>query len=541
MKKRRIWKGLGFVTSVLMIVSILLSGCGAPSVVPEPIETGELTEEYVRSLPPLCSKAEMKDIDFTVLKDVDYIVRKYSVFTSPVFKDTFGDTLKDQAYLIRVARDTLFCGFLAVPKDQIPQWAIDWVEEDIENGNYDYKVFNRIYQELLKDPQYEYLEDSSQKEKLLKVMIEGMIKALEDPFTHYYTSEQWILSEKGSSAGRYRGLGIGLSKNERGELAISNVSSGSPAEKVGLEPGDAILAVDEKSTLECTVSQFILHVKTRQNPVMDLIVRRKLTDALERVQVAMEEIKVHQLFTGPGVDLPNGRGSTEEDMPFYYPLRDGQEREHPGILYIKIKQFTVQAATDLRYVLSNLDMTKFKGVIVDLRENPGGRLDAILYCVDYFLPTDDIITTTKYADGKVSEYRHNQWNFVPEDMPIAILVDKNSASGAELFPAALRDNGRAVIISKDERTAGKGSVNNHFTLRKGEYGALYVSIGLWYTPSGEMIEKRDLDRDGYYEVGGLKPDILVEWTDEDIYENQRNPAWYDPTIFRAIKYITNGK
>jgi carboxyl-terminal processing protease len=551
MKKRKTWKGLSSVVGILVIVSILISGCGAPTAIlpsPAPVTTppssqsptpaADLTEEYIKSLPPLYPKTEIKEVDLAILKDVDYVIRNKSVFTSPFFTDVFGDTLKDKAFLMRAARDTMFSGFLALPKDQIPQWAIDWVEEEISSRRYDYGVFNKIYQELIKEPQYEYLKDLSQKQKLLKVMIEGMIKAVGDPFTHYFPPDQWILSEQGrQTEGRYRGLGIGLRKNDRGEIAINYVSPGSPAEKAGLKPGDAILAVDEKSTLECTIAQFIVHVKTRKNPTMNLIIRRKLTDQLERVKVTMDYIKVRALFTGPGVDLPNERGISSENLPFYYPLRDRDEKEHPEILYIKIKEFSYQMSQDLKYVLENLDIEKFKGIIIDVRGNPGGRVDAIVYSVDYFLPGDGLITAVKYTDGTVNEIRFNRWNLVPEDIPIAILVDKDSASGAELFPAALRDNGRAVIISKDESTAGKGSVNDYFTLKKGEYGALYISIGLWYTPMGQMIEKMDLDQDGYYEIGGLKPDILVNWTNEDIRENQRNPAWYDPTIFRAIEWV----
>lgn len=533
MKRKIFLLIFGLTLSVLIAVS----GC-LPANEGQVPPTAELTEEYVQSLPPLCSKTEVKEIDLTVLEDVDYIIRHYSVFTSPYFKDTFPGEEKDQAFLMRAARDNLFCGFLAIPKNQIPQWAIDLVEDEITSGRYDYNVFNRIYRELIKDPQYEYLNDPSQKEKLLKVMVEGMIEALEDPFTYYYDPENWIFMEQGRvTEGRYRGLGIGTTKNERGEIAISNVSSGSPAEKAGLRPGDSILAIDEKSTLECTTNQFIVHIKTRENPTMNLIVRRRLTDELERITVTMEEIKVQDLFTGPGVDLPNGRGSTAENLPFYYPLRDREGKEHPEILYIKIKEFTVQASLDLRHVFENIDIEKFQGIIVDVRDNPGGRLDSIIYCVDYFLPGSELITATRYADGRSEEQRHNQWNFVPEDIPVVILVNENSASGAEVFPAALRDNGRAIIMSKDSRTAGKGSVNNYFPLKKGEYGALYVSIGLWYTPSGEMIETRDLDKDGYYETGGLKPDIQVHWTDKDIMENQRNPAYYDPTLFGAIDWI----
>jgi len=557
MMGKKIWKGLSLVVSILVVVSVLISGCGAPTAVspsapvttpvspeaegPLPtanLTTANLTEEYIKSLPPLCPKTEIKEVDLGILRDVDYVIRNKSVFTSPFFTDVFGDTLKDKAFLMRAARDTLFSGFLALPKDQIPQWAVDWIEEEISSGRYDYGVFNKVYQELIKDPQYEYLKDLTQKQKLLKIMIEGMIKAVGDPFTSYFPRDQWILSEQGrQTSGRYQGLGVTLRKNERGEVAISNVASGSPAEKAGLKPGDVILAVDEKSTLECTISQFIVHVKTRENPTMNLIIRRALTDELERIRVTMGKIKVQHLFTGPGIDLPNDRGFTAENLPFYYPLRDRNEKEHPEILYLKIKEFSYQMSQDLEFILENLDIEKFKGIIIDVRGNPGGRVDAVVYSVDYFLPGDGLITAVKYTEGTVNEIRFNQRDLVPEDIPIAILVDKDSASGSELFSAALRDNGRAVVISKDESTAGKGSVNDYFTLKKGEYGALYISIGLWYTPMGQMIEKMDLDHDGYYEIGGLKPDILVEWSDEDILENQRNPAWYDPTIFRAIEWI----
>lgn len=554
MRKGKLRTGLVLVLSILLTASVFAPGCEAPTTTPT-----QLTEEYIETLPPFCPREEIQDIDLTVLKDVVSILEDNSVFMSPVFEQTFGRTAKDQAYLMRKARDTIFSGFLGIPPDQIPQWARDWIEAEISSGNYDYEVFNRIYQELIQDPQYEYLEDSSQKEKLLKVSIEGMINALEDPFTSYIPRDYWKTSEQGSLEGRYQGVGIGVAKNERGEIAISSVSPGSPAEKAGLKPGDAILAVDGKSTLECSTTEFVLrikarrdaiisttirigpfvrHIEIREEPTLTLIVRRKLSDRLEEVQVTMEEVKVQALYTGPGVELPDDRGSTAKNLPYYYPLQDREKEEHPEILYIFTKEFTHQMAMDLKHVLENLDLKNFKGVIVDVRGNSGGRIDALIYCVDYFLPGDELITTMKYADGTKIEHRYNKWNLVPEDIPVVILVDKDSASGAELLPAALRDNGRAVIISKDERTMGKGSINYHFPLRDGEYGALYVSIGLWYTPSGQMIEAQDLDHDGYYEIGGITPDILVEWTDEDIVENQRNPAFYDPTLFRAIEYLS---
>ena len=168
--------------------------------------------------------------------------------------------------------------------------------------------------------------------------------------------------------------------------------------------------------------------------------------------------------------------------------------------------------------------------------NRGGKVDATLDSVDYFLPEASIIFRQQDASGNKSNYRQNKVTYVPSGIPIAILVDADSYSGAEVFAAALQQNDRAVLISKDKRTGGKGTVNTYYTLRQGEYGAIYVSIALWLTPNGDMIEAQDLDKDGHYEIGGLTPDIRVEWDDEDYEENGRDVN-HDPTLFRAIQYI----
>lgn len=499
-------------------------------------EPTALTPEEIRKWPPLCVITQ-RDVDFTVLQDVMFILTHYSVFMSPVFEEVFGKQAKSQAYLMRQSLETIFA-FLAVPKDQIPQWATQMIEQEINAGTYNYAVFNDIYNKLIQDPQYTYLQEPQQKEQLLKVAIEGIIKALGDPFAYYFTPEIWQLGIAQQSMGTYRGLGVTTDKNEDGAIVLTTVMSGSPAEKAGLKPGDIILAVDGKSTADCTINQFILHIKTRTNPVMKLTVQRGGTDEIVQITVKMEEIKVQNLFTWPGVELPDGRGSTATKVPYLVPLQDKDKTPHPEILYIKITEFTIQVATDLKYVLENLDMSQFEGVIVDLRENPGGLLSSIVDITDYFLPGNQLMVTSRDADGTVTEYRQDKYNFIPPDMPVAILVDKNSASGSEVFAAAMRDNGRGVIIGRDERTAGKGSVNRYFELRKGTYGGLYVSIGLWYSPAGEFIETQDLDGDGYFETGGIKPDMVVKWTNDDYIENQKEPAWYDPTVFAAIDYVT---
>ena len=161
--------------------------------------------------------------------------------------------------------------------------------------------------------------------------------------------------------------------------------------------------------------------------------------------------------------------------------------------------------------------------------------------VDYFLPDNDVIFIRENAQGTRTYLRWDTEDLVPHYIPIVVLVGKNddgtnSYSGSEVLAGALRDNERAIIMSREDRTGGKATVNIHVPLRNGDYGAVYIAIEKWLTPNGEFIENQDLDGDGYDEIGGLHPNIRVDWSREDFTEHGRNPN-HDPTLFGAIKYL----
>lgn len=512
-------------------------GEGEKNISPSPIASP--TPAGVEFCPPI----QRTRVEFSVLNDVQSIIEKKSVFR---------ETAQGQEFLLNSVLKTMFA-YLAVAEADIPQWAHDIVDKEIaqaktENRNPDFSVMNNVYNELVKDPSYADLKDPSRVEELIKTMINGMIKALGDPFVSYVPAELW-LAGFANNTGRYRGIGVSVGQNSRGEITIQSVAPGTPAERAGLKAGDVVLAVDGKDTSGCSVTEFILRIKNG-NPTIQLKIARENTSSLQRdefsVKVTMEEIKQKALATYPGVELPNNRGSTSKDLPYRCdgnagsglacPFADEDGDGTPDVLYIKVFEFSDQAAEDLEYVLSTLDMQRFKAVIVDVRGNPGGLVRATLDMIDYFLPDDSVIFTQEDANGVRTIYRQNKVTYVPSTIPVVIIAGSDSYSGAEVFTAALQQNGRAVLISRDERTGGKGTVNQYFTLRKGEYGALYVSIAKWLTPKGDMIEAQDLDKDGYYEVGGLKPDVRVVWTDEDYTKNGRDVN-YDPTLFRALEYI----
>ena len=143
-------------------------------------------------------------------------------------------------------------------------------------------------------------------------------------------------------------------------------------------------------------------------------------------------------------------------------------------------------------------------------------------------------------------YAFDRFDYAAE-IPLIILVgrdpnnsqihgaDNNSFSAAEAFSGAMQDYKRAIIIGEG-RTGGKGSTSVFLPLDRGEKGALQITIGLWLTPNGRSVQGEDFDGDGYVDTGGLIPDILVKWTDEDYKQHNRNPAW-DPVFFEAIKKL----
>ena len=239
-----------------------------------------------------------------------------------------------------------------------------------------------------------------------------------------------------------------------------------------------------------------------------------------------EEAESLMVLSSPGVEFPGDRGLSSDGLPYVFPLMDGEMRQHPKIFYIKIKQFTPQAFLDLAYVLWDFRERgeEFGGLIIDLQGNPGGALSSAITSIDYFLPGEELIVTTRYADGSILHWKQNRFTFLDREKPLVILLDKDSASAAEIFAAALRDNKRAVIISRDERSTGKWSIGRLFPIKRGRYGALYISTGFWQTPINEVVGQ------------GLKPDILVKWNEGDYIKNQKNHK-YNPTIFKAIEYI----
>lgn len=323
--------------------------------------------------------------------------------------------------------------------------------------------------------------------------INGMISSLHDPHSTYIPPEA-LANGVDLITGSFEGIGANVNQDATThEIVIISPFRDSPAEKAGIQAGDVILAVDGESTDGWNVATAVAKIRGKAGTPVTLTVRHP-----DRSQ---QDITI----TRATVDIPT---------VFESDVHDSTGAVVPDLAYIQIQQFTDDTVNDMRKALTDITDSGKKGLILDLRGNPGGGLDATVNIADMFLDNGVILTQVDRDNNKTV------YDAKPggegDTLKIAILVDKNSASGSEVLSGALHDHGKAELIGT--QTFGKGSVNHLRQLSNG--GAIYISIARWLTPNGTLIEGV-----------GLTPDIKMDQTDAD------QPGKEGPQLFTAIDFL----
>ena len=324
--------------------------------------------------------------------------------------------------------------------------------------------------------------------------ITGAVNSLNDPHQGYLDAETFRLTSEGIT-GSFEGIGVTVTL-QGGQIIASSVYTDSPADFAGIRSGDVFLAVDGESTESWTLPLIVARVRGPAGS--DVVIRVLHTDgATETITITRGRIIVPSVRT--------------------LEIRDGDDQPVSDLAYVSISQFTSNTRGDLIPILESVRAGGYRGLIIDVRGNPGGLLSAT------------VETTSEFLDGGVVLVQRDRngvdetFNAAPGstglDILVVVLVNGGSASGSEVFAAALRDHNRAVIIG--EQTTGKGTVNVPRRLSDGS--VLYVSTSRWLTPNGDLIEGV-----------GLIPDIIVEPTQEDL--DQRR----DVQLFAAIEFLRTG-
>lgn len=353
-------------------------------------------------------------------------------------------------------------------------------------------------------------------EALRDAAIQGVINSLNDQHTTYLTQSE-IESGALDLSSSYEGIGATVT-DRNGVIQIGFPFTGSPAEQAGIRRGDIILEVDGESTEGWTDRDAVNRIRGPRGTTVTLKVRH--TDLgngaegpeVEEISIVRGEIDIESVFTTPLFEaIPGVSGEVLVD-------RDGNEVA--DLAYINIQQFHDKTLSELRRKLEEVRDGNYSGLILDLRLNPGGLLSATVDVADEFLDGGVILTEVD-ATGNRRAFTASRGGLAT-DIPIVVLMDRGSASGAEVLAAALGQNGRATLVG--QRTFGKGTVNQLMPLTAcGDpqgCGALYVAVANWFGPNDRPIEGV-----------GVQPDVVVELTDE-IYE-----AEGDIQLFTAIEIL----
>ncbi|MGH8299861.1 MAG: S41 family peptidase, partial [Steroidobacteraceae bacterium] len=321
----------------------------------------------------------------------------------------------------------------------------------------------RLFAEVYEHIKHDYVDQESDP-KLMDSAIRGMVSSL-DPHSAYLDSEQFEETRL-STMGSYPGVGIEVTADGSAVKIVSAIQ-GSPADRAGLRAGDEIVAIDGKE-VGSDVNGAIAHMRGVTGSTVSLTIRRAGVQRLMDFALRRATVEVHSVSSQSLV---------------------------PGYGYLRIDEFTDTTPDEVNAAMSKLQRNNpagLQGLVLDLRDNPGGVLESGVAVADAFLNSGVILT----AQGRTSDARF-EMDATPGDLtngaPIVVLVNSGTASAAEIVSAALKDHGRALLIG--HRTYGKGTVQTVIPLQYG--GAVKLTTSRYFTPSGGSVQGK-----------GILPDIV---------------------------------
>jgi len=325
------------------------------------------------------------------------------------------------------------------------------------------------------------------RQKLVWGAIEGMVASLGDPYTVFFPPKDHE-DFQSEIKGEFSGIGaeIGIRKEI---LTIIAPLKGSPAERAGLKAGDKILKIDDVFTNDLTLDEAVHKIRGERGTKVTLIISRSKEDKPRTIEVTRDLIRV--------------------------PVIDAEQKEG-GIFVIHLFNFSQNSESEFKGAVQQFVKSGSKKLVLDLRNNPGGYLDASVLIASWFVPEGEVVAREEFRDREPIIYRSVGFKLL-EHVPTVVLVNQGSASASEILAGALQEHKKAILMG--EKTFGKGSVQEVEEVTGNT--SIKITIARWTTPNGKSISKE-----------GLQPDVEVKIPDD---ANAREGQ--DVQLEKAIEYL----
>ncbi len=334
------------------------------------------------------------------------------------------------------------------------------------SGMYDKEVEDKVEEINAYIDAYYYFETDEDKKE--EAIYDGIMAGLDDPYSVYYTADEYAdLMEE--SSGEYVGIGAVVTQGENKAVSIVRPIPGSPAEEIGLMAEDIVVQVGDVEVTD-----------------QDL---QSIVDMIRGEEGTKIYIKIYRPSTNEYMEFDVTRRKVENVTVYSEVLED-------NIGYIQVQQFYDNTDEEFIAAVKDMQSKNVKGIIVDVRDNPGGLLASVVNMCDFIMEEGPILTT-KDKNGRIIQ-KYDSTDKESLDMPMVVLVNGNSASASEIFAGALKDTGKAELVGTT--TYGKGIVQSVMPLSDGT--AIKLTVAKYFTPAGHDIHK-----------AGIEPDYIVELPD----------------------------
>lgn len=350
-----------------------------------------------------------------------------------------------------------------------------------------YEMLN-LFGEVMERTKALYVEETSDK-KLIESAINGMLVSL-DPHSSFLDAKSFKYMNE-QTKGKFGGLGIEVTM-ENGVVKVVSPIDDTPAAKAGIKAGDYITDIDGESVIGQTLNEAVDKMRGKVGTKVKLTIQRAAEKPFD-VKIKREEIKIQSVKS---------------------------EVKNDDIAYIRISSFTEEVDANVKKAIEKArkeTKNKLRGIVIDVRNNPGGLLDQAIALSDLFLDRGEIVSTRSRDEKDTIKYSANEGD-IAKGLPIVVLINEGSASASEIVAGALQDHHRAILLG--EKSFGKGSVQTIIPL--GEYGAMRITTARYYTPSGRSIQAE-----------GIEPDILVKPAKVEVIERLYNVS--EANLSNALK------